>query len=150
MTFQESIVTCYRKYGTFSGRATRSEFWWFMLFTQIVVGIPLAALSSTLDSLWTFANMIPLLAVSARRLHDTDRSGWWQLVPIAPLPLVIMPLIGVGFADDFSQSPFFWAGILLTLGLYVLLIVWYATSGTPGRNRFGDDPMNRTDADIFS
>ena len=75
MNFIESIQTCFRKYFTFSGRAQRSEFWWFVLFGTILSFIPFINMISGLVLL------IPNLAVTARRLHDTDRSGWWMLAP---------------------------------------------------------------------
>ena len=84
MTFGESISICFRKYVTFDGRASRSEFWWFALFTflvSIVVGI----VSQALSSLFSLAVLLPSLAVGARRLHDTDRSAWFLLLWLIPV-----------------------------------------------------------------
>jgi uncharacterized membrane protein YhaH (DUF805 family) len=89
MSFGESIRTCFTKYATFTGRATRPEFWFFALFTlivEIVVAIIDAAIGNTiLGIIVGLALLLPTLAVSARRLHDTDRSGWWILIGIIPL-----------------------------------------------------------------
>lgn len=86
MTFSESISTCFSKYATFDGTARRSEYWWFALF--LVIGGAIAAvISERLGLVFNLATLIPSLAAGSRRLHDTDRSGWWQL-------LVLIPFIG--------------------------------------------------------
>lgn len=80
MSFVESIKTCFRKYVTFSGRATRAEFWWFWLpaiFVCIItVGWGLLVL------------LIPMITVGVRRCHDTNHSGWWLLFPVYHLVLL--------------------------------------------------------------
>lgn len=134
MTFGQSIRTCFSKYVTFSGRASRSEFWWFALFvivTQIVLSWVDIALFGTvetgpgsiagstntpiLSSLFSLATVLPFLSVIVRRLHDGDRSGWWYW-------LALIPLVGI-----------------------IILIVWWATEGTRGPNRYGEDPLNGGD-----
>lgn len=128
MTFVESVKSAYRNYFTFSGRASRSGFWWYMLFFLIVsvlLGLvdgtgetvvgpnSVAAYAQTgpLGNLWALVNVIPSIAIACRRLHDTDKSGWWQL-------LGLIPLVGL-----------------------IILIVWWASRGTAGSNRFGPDPL---------
>ncbi len=130
MTFQESIKTCLSKYVTFSGRAQRSEFWWFVLFSfvgSIVLSwVDIALFGSTtvspgsisgstdtpvLSGLFSLALLLPSISVTVRRLHDLDKSGWWFW-------LWLIPLIG-----------------------WIILIVWYATGGVRGENRFGPDPL---------
>ena len=119
MNFTEAITSGFQNYANFSGRAQRSAFWYWALFgflASIVAGIldySLFGESGTpvLQSLFTLATIIPYLAVGARRLHDTGRSGWWQL-------LLFIPLIGL-----------------------IVLIVWWASRGTPGPNRFGPNPL---------
>jgi uncharacterized membrane protein YhaH (DUF805 family) len=86
MTFFESIQTCFQKYATFDGIARRTEFWWFFLF-QTIAGAILREISIPLGGVFSLVVLLPALAVAARRLHDTDRSGWWQL-------LVFVPIIG--------------------------------------------------------
>jgi uncharacterized membrane protein YhaH (DUF805 family) len=84
MTFLESINTCFSKYATFDGTASRSEYWWFVLFLFLgafVCGI----LSHKLQLAFNLLTLLPSIAVAARRLHDTDRSGWWQLLYFVPL-----------------------------------------------------------------
>ena len=84
MTFIQSIQTCFRKYATFNGRASKSEFWWWTLFVVLIsiVGQMLGDIPAAIIALGT---LLPYLAVSSRRLHDIDRSGWWQLIGFLPL-----------------------------------------------------------------
>jgi uncharacterized membrane protein YhaH (DUF805 family) len=84
----------WKKYAVFAGRARRKEFWLFALGNEIIVlglglseillGITAEINGSVLGSLFQLASLVPAIAVSVRRLHDTDHSGWWMLVPLAP------------------------------------------------------------------
>ena len=120
MNFQQAVQSVFSNYAKFRGRAARSEFWWFQLF--IVLGGIVAAVldllansnvlgGEPLATLFYLATIIPGLAVSVRRLHDTDSSGWWLL-------LGLIPLIGM-----------------------IVLIVWWCLEGSKGYNRFGADPL---------
>ena len=141
MTFLESLKTCLvDKYATFSGRASRSEFWWFVLFC-ILVGFVLDMLfpidlpvnsdgvvdkdllsaedlnvvrrnsvGQLIGNLFLF---IPYLSVGIRRLHDINRSGWWQLINF-------FPVVG-----------------------WIVFLYWMIKKGTSGPNRFGEDPLRR-------
>ncbi len=84
MTFSESIRTCLTKYANFDGRATRSEYWWFVLFT-FLVSVATGLVSEILSGLFTLAVLLPSLAVGVRRLHDIDKSGWFLLVWFIPI-----------------------------------------------------------------
>ena len=84
MTFGESISTCFSKYAAFEGRATRSEFWWWVLFV-VLASAATGLLGNVISGLFSLAVLLPGIAVTARRLHDIDRSGWWQLVGLVPL-----------------------------------------------------------------
>ena len=84
MTFGESISVCFKKYVGFDGRAARSEFWWFALFT-FLVSLAVGIVSQSLSSLFSLAVLLPSLAVGARRLHDTDRSAWFLLLWLIPV-----------------------------------------------------------------
>lgn len=83
MTFGESISTCFTNYASFAGRAARSEYWWWTLFMTLgAVGTSLVG--EKVYFLFALATLLPTLAVAARRLHDIDKSGWWQLVYFIP------------------------------------------------------------------
>lgn len=84
MTFTESIQTCFSKYADFNGRATRSEFWWWVL-SVILATFAANILNDKLGILISLGTLLPYIAVTARRLHDTNRSGWWQLIGIIPV-----------------------------------------------------------------
>ena len=117
MDFQTSIKTCFKKYADFSGRASRSEFWWFQLFyfiaCIIAVIIDVMLLGYTFEDdgpiqiIFGVATFLPYIAVGARRLHDINRSGWWQLIALT--------IIGI-----------------------ILLIVWWATVGEKKKNNHGN------------
>ena len=119
MSFGESVRTVLSNYASFDGRAMRSEFWWFALFyllVQLAGGVLDAMLFPNsfgpIGALASLALLLPYLAVAARRLHDIDRTGWWQLIGF-------VPVIGA-----------------------VVLIVFFVQRGTPGPNRFGAPPAD--------
>ena len=106
------FLAALKKYADFSGRAQRSEYWYFVLFYILIyIGLAivdrmlgtLASSSSIglLTGLFTLALIIPSLAVLVRRLHDTDRSGWWILISLVPLIGAIVLLV---FCVQDSQS----------------------------------------------
>ena len=85
MNFQESVKTCFSKYVDFNGRAVRSEYWWFALF-NLIVSIVLTIISpKLLANIYSLATLLPALAVGVRRLHETNRSGWWLLLWLVPV-----------------------------------------------------------------
>ena len=117
MNAGQAITACMSKYFTFSGRAKRSEYWWFYLFTILMgwgaslvgaatfgAGDPAASIMSSILSL---VFIIPALAAGSRRLHDIGKSGWWQLL--------VLTIIGI-----------------------ILLIVWWATDTKPEGDKYGE------------
>ena len=84
MTFTESIKTCFSKFADFNGRASRSEYWWYVLFI-VLTGAVLSAINRNLAALFYLVTLLPSIAAAARRLHDTNRSGWLQLIGLIPL-----------------------------------------------------------------
>ena len=114
-----------KKYAVFSGRSRRMEYWYFVLF-NIIVAVVLSLIDrltgtfsaasniGLLSGIYALAVLIPTLAVTVRRLHDIDRTGWWILINL-------IPLIGT-----------------------IVLLVFELTPGTPGSNRFGPDPKQAT------
>jgi uncharacterized membrane protein YhaH (DUF805 family) len=137
MGFGEAIKTCFGKYASFTGRARRSEYWWFVLF-YVIVGIILSVVDNAigwvtnfgsqaaeasasvtpflsgnvgaLSTIWALAVLLPSIAVTVRRLHDTDRSGWWWWIQLVPC---------IGF---------------------IVILVFMILDSTPGDNRFGPNP----------
>ena len=81
---QKAVKTCLTKYADFNGRAARPEFWWFVL-AQFVVGVILNMVWSPLGALFSLGVLVPSLAAGSRRLHDTGKSGWLQLLGLIPI-----------------------------------------------------------------
>jgi uncharacterized membrane protein YhaH (DUF805 family) len=106
MTFGEAISDGFSKYATFSGRSSRSAYWWWTLFYVLVViaaSILDAAIRTPALAILTWlVFIIPNLAVLVRRLHDTDRSGWWVLIGLIPLLGAIILIV---FACLDSEPP---------------------------------------------
>ena len=92
MNFQESVKVCFSKYADFNGRAKRSEYWWFVLFI-LIVSLITSFISPVLSGIFSLATLIPSIAAAARRLHDTNRSGWWQLILLLPFIGLIILII---------------------------------------------------------
>lgn len=92
MTFSKSISTCMGKYVDFKGRASRPEYWWFYLFTVLLSwGAQVVDNTGIISIIVSLALLLPLLAATTRRLHDTNRSGWWMLIALTVIGLI--PLI---------------------------------------------------------
>ena len=161
MSFTESISTCFRKYIVFSGRAQRSEFWWFFLFTfviSVVLGIVGSFVSALqfLEGVFSLAVLLPSLAVTVRRLHDTNRSAWWLLIYAGIVFVWVLGGIVLGVVNE-VQNPeivesesfenwngatayFIVCGLISVAGAITLLILC-AMSGTPGPNRYGPNTL---------
>jgi len=118
----EHFVGAYKKYADFTGRARRKEYWMFYLF-YVLAFIALTIVDAVLGmynadagigllgGLFALASFVPSIAIAARRLHDTNRSGWWQLI-------LLIPFIGP-----------------------IVLLVFLVLRGDIGDNRFGNDPI---------
>jgi uncharacterized membrane protein YhaH (DUF805 family) len=93
----EYFTDAFRKYADFSGRAHRKQYWMFVLIYSIIY-IVLALIDGALNTLWltsifSLVIFIPSISIGARRLHDTGRTGWWQLIYLIPLIGIIVMLI---------------------------------------------------------
>jgi uncharacterized membrane protein YhaH (DUF805 family) len=84
MTFIDAVKICFAKYADFNGCASRPEFWWWFVFTLVATTL-LRLVNLNVAGIFSLATFLPSLAVAARRLHDTDRSGWWQLLYFFPV-----------------------------------------------------------------
>lgn len=82
--YWNNYVSVLKKYSVFEGRAGRGEFWKFVL-VNFIVGMLIGFVSNGLSTLYSLLLILPSLAVGARRLHDTGRSGWWQLLGFFPV-----------------------------------------------------------------
>ena len=104
-----------------------------------------------LFGLFGLATFIPNLAVTIRRLHDTDRSGWWILAPLAPYAVGLFMGIMAVAAPDLSivAGLVMLLAMLAALGLGIMLLVFYCLEGTRGPNRFGPDPKGPTHEETF-
>jgi len=103
MTLQESISTCFMKYADFNGRASRSEYWWFVLFTTLV-GAAFSIFSEALAGLFHLAVLLPWLAAGTRRLHETNRSGLLQLLWLLPVIGWIILIVFLAQEGTASES----------------------------------------------
>ena len=98
MNFGQSISHCFSNYFNFNGRSSRSEFWWFELFAvglSILGSVWDASMGDTSGSgmmylLFTAATFFPIIAVGARRLHDVGKSGWWQLISLTGIGVILL------------------------------------------------------------
>ena len=143
MNFTESIKTCLtKKYLSFSGRASRSEFWFFYLFVLIGYIICFTLIIAVsfklfwLMGLFMLGMVIPAFAVTARRLHDTNKSGWFQLIPF---PAGILEAV---FATSSESLEILF--LIIGLGLYIYLFILYCTDGDKKNNRFGKNIYLKT------
>lgn len=102
MTFGQAIGTVFRKYADFNGRASRPEFWWFVLFSTIVF-LGLGALWAGLSAAWFFAIVLPSIAVSVRRLRDAGFS--WAMIFLGLIPAVGIIILIVLYAQRSIDDP---------------------------------------------
>ncbi len=114
MTFTEAVQSGFDHYVKFDGRASRPAYWWWFLF-GILVGIAANVIGAIIDTqviayLTSLALFLPGISVAIRRLHDTNRSGWWLLI-------ILIPLIG-----------------------FIVLIVFFLQDSDAGENQYGPHP----------
>ena len=148
-----------KKYAVFNGRARRKEFWFFVLF-NVLVSIILAVVdvllgtynevtgSGLLGLVYALAVFIPYLAVTVRRLHDTNKSGWWLLMPLSTIILagisavILIPMFGVAGANETAGGiAAVFLGIIV-LASNIVFLIFLVSDSTPGVNRFGNNPKN--------
>ena len=149
----EAVTSVFRNYANFNGRARRSEFWWFTLFSFLSQAI--LNFVPFLGPIYALALLLPSLAVTARRLHDTNRTAWWMLLYLIPvlgfivLLITALALLGSNAFDPWQANEVEWGviGILFLIWLFVSIAAWIALlvfqilPGTVGPNRYGPDPL---------
>ena len=84
MSFISAVQSGFRNYVNFKGRATRSEYWWWALFT-LIAQIVTSGVSEGLGAVVSLVLLVPGIAVAIRSMHDTNHRGWWMLFPIVNL-----------------------------------------------------------------
>lgn len=137
LNLPEAVKTCFKKYFNFKDRASRSEYWYFALFGVIVYGIGIGMIFISYKLIWllvviSIALIIPFIAVTARRLHDINKSGWFQLLSV---PAGILE--AVFHAQKGLEILFMIIGWVCALYLFVL----YIQEGDRKSNRFGENPL---------
>ena len=147
MTFSESIKTVvFKKYATFKGRASRSEYWWYSLFASLIALLGAVIANTlygdpselTLFDIVSLLLLLPGLAVGIRRLHDVNKSGWWLLYPW--LGLILVPIASLFDDTSLMDSMVVISFSLMTLGyLYVLYLA--IKKSDSGENQYGKNPV---------
>ncbi|MCG6143544.1 DUF805 domain-containing protein [Leptospira bandrabouensis] len=89
MSFQDAIKVCFQKYADFSGTAKRPEFWWWVVFCIIISAI-LNMVLPIIGAVFSLAVFLPSLSVGSRRLHDVGMSGWWQLIGLTGIGVLVL------------------------------------------------------------
>ena len=142
MNFPQSVSTCLKKYFDFTGRASRSEFWYFFLFYIItsflvgwVIGSFVALLGGSVNVLLVvlsvvfIALFIPILSVTVRRFHDFGVSGWMYCA-------FIVPYVISGFIEDAQPV----LALIIDIGTLVIFLVYASKEPNKGKNKFGSVP----------
>ena len=150
MSPSQAVKTCFAKYYTFSGCASRSEFWWFVLFLSVISSVIQSYVQSGdgtltikfglnfflsteahwLENLFTLVTFVPFIAVFTRRLHDSGTSGWRGLGYLAMLALIVA---------SFFVLPWQISAIVLLIAL-VIGIFFLSRNSDHGTNQYGPDP----------
>ncbi len=145
-------ISVLKKYAVFAGRARRKEYWMFTLISVIISSI-ISAIVPSLGGLYSLLVLVPTLAVSVRRLHDTGRSGLWTLLLI--ITVLITAIVGtiIFVSNDFSLMPllgnfggafgFFFPPAIAG----IILLVFMCQDSQPGENRYGANPKEGGDTE---
>ena len=164
MSFLDAIKSGFRNYARFRGRASRSEYWWFFLFTLLAQSVA-SSIDEDFGNLVGIAVFLPGLAVHVRRIHDTGRSVWWVGAFYGSIAAVITAVVVliVDAAIDFSDLPdgrvnnddFFGDNVaggsvafvalasIAALALMIINIVFLCQRSNESENRFGPPPPPR-------
>ncbi len=161
MKFWEAVGSCFSKYAVFSGRARRSEYWYFTLFNTLVSAVFTTLTRVTdgsriveiLSGIFSLAVFLPGMAVAWRRMHDIGKSGVWTLAPtflsiVTTILAVLMFVVADTTHMDAASAMLIALGAaaIVTLVLLIVYIVWLVKDGQRGPNRYGPDPKAPTAA----
>lgn len=153
MGFKEAVSTCFRKYATFKGRARRAEYWYFLLYVLLLnmlayflsfFSVITPTTANVLNTLIFVATIIPTMAVTVRRFHDFNKSGWnllWIIIAcISSILFILYTLLGGDPESQTIRYLFVVAFACNVVGLIVVLI-WPITKSFDGENQYGPSPM---------
>ena len=147
--FGGAIATCFRKYVVFPGRARRPEFWYWLLFQVLLTILALALDAATFNRTWgpfhlavDLGLFVPTVAVMVRRLHDTDTSGWWVVIPLIAIAIPPIRAIAIPPIRAIAIPPI---AVIALIG-WIALFVQTCRRGTAGANRFGPEFAQPLDA----
>lgn len=140
VSFGEAFKRFWKNYANFSGRATRSEYWWWVLANFLITSV--AALIPFLDIVWWLATLVPSFALGFRRMHDVGRSGAWIFAPFAG---VVFVLLGIGSAEAAGRETaaaqilvgLGGLGVLISVGFGIFVFVCTLLDSQPGKNEYG-------------
>ncbi len=147
MTVLNAIKNCLKKGLDFKSRASRSEFWWFFVFSLIIYAIDYflynqALINLTIAFIIFFAIFIPFIAVLVRRLHDRNRSAY---IIVSPLIItLVIAFIGVGFSfifENYLNYMIYTFYVLCALSL-ICISISCVKKGTSGDNDYGEEPQS--------
>lgn len=155
MTFPQAVYTCFAKAIILEGRASRSEYWYWVLFMECItflLGLLALSFRDTLLEnglhVLIYLLYVPLICVTARRLHDIDRSGWWQTLQYGGMVLAtllyawyLVSAHGLKSLQVLSTAAVLKGFIVAFVGRMLPLLHWLLTEGDSGNNRFGPDPL---------
>lgn len=136
VSFGEAFKRFWKNYANFSGRATRSEYWWWFLVNFLITSA--AALIPFLNIVWGLATLVPSFALAFRRMHDVGRSGAWLFAPVAGFVL-----LGIGSAAAAAREAGAAAqilvvlGVLVSVGFGIFVFVCTLLDSRPGKNEYG-------------
>ena len=120
-------IDVWKKALDFSGRARRKEYWMFFLINFVITLV--VGFIPVVNMIYSLCVIIPSLSVTIRRLHDTNRSGWWLLAPLAAAPLFFM-----------DNNTLLISGAIIMVGISIVLFVFMCIDGTLDENKFGVNP----------
>jgi uncharacterized membrane protein YhaH (DUF805 family) len=157
--FIDAIKRGFQNYFKFSGRATRAEYWWFILFTQLISFVAIVPIIGWIIApLVSLGSIIPSISLSVRRLHDIGKSGWWMMTLVGISFIWIIWIISLidklsglenwgegksdAFWEEFLASFLVTGGILAIVGIAITIgwVVWFVRKGDKGPNKYGPDP----------
>ncbi len=148
----EWMILPLKKYAQFSGRAPRAEYWWFYGAT-LVVGFVAEVFDrvagseiGVLGAVTSLGLLIPTLAVTVRRLHDTARSGWWMLAAIVPAAVFGFEAVQAelaGTIETWDPSPSTMISLIAFCVACLVIFIFTLFLGSEGPNRYGPDPYGK-------